>query len=87
MATLLDNPAGSENTPRVHYVDARGLRCPVPIMKVTVAMQGVKPGEEIQVLADCPTFERDIRSYCDRHKLTLLWLRKELSHLNCRVRR
>ncbi len=87
MATLLDNPTETGKTPRVHFVDARGLRCPVPIMKITVAMQSVKPGEEVQAIADCPTFERDVRSYCDRHKLTLLWIRKESAHTTCRVRR
>ena len=31
----------------------------------------------LEILGDCPTFEKDIRAWCDRLKKTLLWVRDE----------
>jgi len=37
----------------------------------------MKPGDLLEVVADCPTFEKDIREWCTRAKKTLLWVRDE----------
>jgi tRNA 2-thiouridine synthesizing protein A len=47
-------------------LDCRGLKCPVPALKMTVAVmtKKVNPGDTLEVLADCDTFERDVREWC-----------------------
>jgi tRNA 2-thiouridine synthesizing protein A len=37
----------------------------------------MKPGDVLEVIADCPTFEKDVRDWCARAKKTLLWVRDE----------
>ncbi|MDD2851132.1 MAG: sulfurtransferase TusA family protein [Desulfuromonadaceae bacterium] len=57
--------------------DARGLKCPQPTLKITVMSVKMKPGDILEVTADCPTFEKDVRDWCLRAKKTLLWIKPE----------
>ena len=56
----------------VHKLDATGLRCPQPILKITIMMPEMNPGDVLEVSADCDSFESDVRTWCDRLKKTLL---------------
>lgn len=58
-------------------LDAVGLKCPQPVLKITVAMTDIEPGDTLEVVGDCPTFEKDIRTWCERLKKPLLWMRNE----------
>jgi tRNA 2-thiouridine synthesizing protein A len=58
-------------------VDAMGLRCPQPILKLAVVIIDHPKGTIIEMVADCPTFEKDIRAWCERRKLTVLSVRGE----------
>ena len=60
-------------------LDARGLRCPQPTLKIAVLATKLTPGEDLEVLADCPSFEADVRDYCRRSGKVLLWIRDEPS--------
>ncbi|RPJ58715.1 MAG: sulfurtransferase TusA family protein [Acidobacteria bacterium] len=53
-------------------IDAKGLRCPQPVLKIAAKMPEMKAGDILVVEADCPTFEQDVRKWCDRMKKTLL---------------
>ncbi len=55
-----------------HVLDASGLKCPQPVLKLAVRATTVPPGDVLEVLGDCPTFERDIRVWCERLGKTLL---------------
>jgi TusA-related sulfurtransferase len=46
-------------------------------MKVTVLANRLKPGDVIEVTADCPTFEKDVRDWSTRTKKTILWIKDE----------
>ncbi len=61
----------------VLQLDARGLKCPQPTLKITVMSVRMKPGDVLEVVADCPTFELDVRAWCSRTQKTLLWVRDE----------
>lgn len=61
----------------VQVLDARGLKCPQPTLKITVLASKMKPGDVLEVVANCPTFEKDVRDWCTRAKKTLLWLKVE----------
>ena len=53
-------------------IDAKGLRCPQPVLKIAARMPEMKAGDILVIEADCPTFEEDVRKWCDRMKKTLL---------------
>jgi TusA-related sulfurtransferase len=45
-------------------VDARGTRCPVPVIELAKALPGVAVGEVVEVLADDPAARVDIPVWC-----------------------
>ena len=59
-------------------LDLRGLRSPQPTLKMTVESRTMtESGETMEVLADCPTFENDVKGWCARMGKTLLWIKDE----------
>jgi TusA-related sulfurtransferase len=58
-------------------LDALGLKCPQPVLKIAAKSAEMVNGDTLEVLADCPTFEKDVRLWCERTKKTLLWVREE----------
>lgn len=52
-------------TPDVR-LDACGLQCPGPIMKVYSALSEMKPGQTLEVTATDPAFAGDVESWCKR---------------------
>lgn len=69
----------------VHVLDARGLKCPQPTLKITAMAVKMKPGDILEVIADCPTFEKDVREWCARSKKVLLWIKQEGSAKRCQI--
>lgn len=61
----------------VHLIDARGLRCPQPVLKITAQAVKTQAGDVIEAIGDCPTFEKDIRDWCGRTRKVLLWIKDE----------
>ncbi len=47
-----------------HQLDARGLLCPMPVIKTQNAIQQLKVGDQIRVLATDPGVLHDIPSWC-----------------------
>ena len=47
-------------------LDMLGMKCPQPVLKIAVKAPDMKPGDILEVLGDCPTFERDVRVWCER---------------------
>jgi tRNA 2-thiouridine synthesizing protein A len=48
-------------------VDARGLRCPLPVLKTEKAIARLASGEALTVLATDPVARIDIPLFCRRH--------------------
>jgi tRNA 2-thiouridine synthesizing protein A len=61
----------------LHKLDATGLRCPQPILKITIMMPEMNPGDVLEVSANCDSFESDVRTWCERLKKTLLAITKD----------
>jgi len=53
-------------------LDARGLKCPMPVLKVVSMAPKIPDGDILEVAGDCPTFEQDIRRWCERESKTML---------------
>ena len=47
-------------------LDAMGLKCPEPVLKVAARAKTIPEGSILEVVADCPNFENDVRKWCDR---------------------
>ena len=56
-------------------LDAKGLNCPLPILKTKVVLNKMRPGEILFVEATDPHAEIDFEAYCARS-------RHELIHVN-----
>ena len=61
----------------VEVLDTLGLKCPQPVLKIAVMAPDMKSGDILEVLGDCPTFEKDVRTWCDRLGKTLLSVKEE----------
>jgi len=66
-------------------IDARGLKCPQPQLRMSMESHSMNQGDIIEVVADCSTFEADVRGWCQRTKKALLWFRKEGAVKRCQV--
>jgi len=58
-------------------LNATGLRCPQPVLRVAAKMPEMQQGDILEVSGDCPTFEEDIRKWCERMRKTLLAVNTE----------
>ena len=47
-----------------HSLDARGLLCPLPVLKVQKRMRALPKGEVLSVLTDDPAAAIDVPHYC-----------------------
>ena len=48
----------------VRTIDARGLQCPGPIMRLATELETMKAGEAVSILATDPGFVSDIGAWC-----------------------
>ena len=56
-----------------HTLDALGLKCPQPILKVAIKAKELQPGDVLEVLADCHSFPQDVEAWCQKTGKTLLY--------------
>ncbi|MFB3851277.1 MAG: sulfurtransferase TusA family protein [Acidobacteriota bacterium] len=61
----------------IYKIDATGLRCPQPVLKLAVEAPNLPEGTIVEISGDCPTFESDIKNWCDRKKKTVLSVKVE----------
>jgi len=67
-------------------VDCKGLKCPQPSLRMLTEAKTMANGDIMEVVADCPTFEDDVRSWCGQTNRALLWIRQEGATKRCQVR-
>lgn len=53
-------------------LDARGLKCPLPVIRVRKKIDELKPGDILLVMADDPGAKRDFPAFCKETGHTLL---------------
>jgi peroxiredoxin family protein/rhodanese-related sulfurtransferase/TusA-related sulfurtransferase len=68
-------------------VDASGLQCPGPIMKLFTAVKAMNYGETIRIRATDPAFEEDIRAWCSKTGNPLVSLSGTAGELNAVIRK
>lgn len=69
-------------------LDARGLKCPTPTLMMTnsIMKKEVQPGDTLSVTADCPTFEADVRNWCNTMKKVLILYKEEQGFKRAEIR-
>jgi len=50
----------------VALLDARGLRCPLPVLRTRERLKGLPDGSRLDVLADDPLARLDMQAFCAR---------------------
>ena len=53
-------------------LDARGLNCPLPILKTKKALSGLSSGETLKVIATDPGSVKDMTAFCSQTGHSLL---------------
>ncbi|MFH1411434.1 MAG: sulfurtransferase TusA family protein [Candidatus Omnitrophota bacterium] len=66
-------------------VDAIGLKCPQPILKLATKSVEMKTGDILEISGDCPTFELDIRTWCGRLNKTVISVKEESGAKICQI--
>jgi TusA-related sulfurtransferase len=63
-AYTLRKAGGAQTTPIAHVtLDMRGVSCPGPILQAKKLLDGMKAGEVLQLVSDCPGSVSDIQSW------------------------
>lgn len=61
---LIQRAGGANATPIAHVMlDMRGVSCPGPIVQAKKLLEGMKAGEVLQLVSDCPGSADDIKSW------------------------
>jgi tRNA 2-thiouridine synthesizing protein A len=79
---LPDTPA-----PEARLLDARGLRCPQPVLMLAAAMDEVDPDDVVELWADDPAAKVDVPVWCRMRRQELQGLDQFDSAVRFRVRR
>lgn len=67
----------SKNVKPNRTLDCLGLYCPEPVFRVRLELDKMKIGEVVEVLADDPAAEEDIKSLTKRLEQQLLSINKQ----------
>lgn len=72
-AYSLKKAGGATSTPVAHVtLDMRGVSCPGPIVQAKKLLDGMKAGEVLQLVSDCPGSVDDIQSWSSATAVELL---------------
>jgi tRNA 2-thiouridine synthesizing protein A len=68
-------------------VDARGLYCPLPVLRLARALRRQPAGRVARLLATDPVSVQDVEVFCREQRATLLDSRREADVFAFRVRK
>ena len=63
-----------------HVLDAKGLLCPLPVLKARKRLQALSSGAVLEVLADDPAAIVDIPHFCAEAGHALIEQREDVAH-------
>lgn len=72
-------------TAATHTLDASGLLCPLPVIRVQDRIKGMASGEVLEVLATDPGTRHDIPAWCRVHGHQLVESKQNGEHLQFRI--
>ena len=69
------------------FLDAKGLKCPIPVLRARRAMKPLDPGDVLAVEATDPTSVQDFRAFCETTGDELLESREDDGVYHFRIRK
>jgi tRNA 2-thiouridine synthesizing protein A len=69
-----------------HELDARGLLCPMPVIRTQNRIADLAPGDTLEVRASDPGALHDIPAWCRVHGHEVIESRREQNDIIVRVR-
>ena len=67
--------------------DFKGLKCPLPVLKTKRALNNHSNGEVIEIIADDPAANLDLKHFCEVSGNILLQVIKKNKNLNCFIKK
>lgn len=74
---MTDAPSTVQQPPPPRRLDARGLHCPLPILRTRKTLNAMAPGEELLVEATDPASVIDFKHFCNTTDNALVECRLE----------
>ena len=68
-------------------LDAKGMKCPLPVLRARKAMKGLPPGGTLEVLATDPSAPQDFVNFCETTGHELLENRQDGDLFVLRIRK
>ncbi|MGQ9465210.1 MAG: sulfurtransferase TusA family protein, partial [bacterium] len=90
---IIDFPARINIITRGDYMDtkktldARGLSCPMPIVKLSQTIKEMDLGDIIEVLASDPSFVPDVEAWCRKTGQTLIEINETPNLIKAYIRK
>ena len=67
--------------------DFRGLKCPLPVLKTKRALKEIGKGEIIEILADDPAANLDLKHFCEVSGNNLIKISKKENNIHCLIQK
>ena len=74
-------------TENLHTLDARGLNCPLPILRTKKAMKTMQSGELLEIVSTDPGSVKDLDAFCSQTGNELLSSEEAGGEFKFRVRK
>lgn len=60
----MNTPEPTHSDPHTIILDARGWRCPMPVIRMEAALRRLTSGKRLKIIADDPVAAVDIPHFC-----------------------
>jgi tRNA 2-thiouridine synthesizing protein A len=74
-------------TENVHTLDARGLNCPLPILRTKKSLAAMQAGEIVEITATDPGSVKDLDSFCSQTGNEMLSSQADKDEFHFRIRK
>ena len=71
----------------IKVFDFKGLKCPLPVLKTKRALKEIEKGEMIEVLADDPAANLDLKHFCEVSGNNLIKISKKENNIHCLIQK
>ena len=71
----------------LHTLDARGLNCPLPILRTKKALTALQAGEILEITATDPGSVKDLDSFCSQTGHEMLLSQETHGEFHFRIRK
>jgi tRNA 2-thiouridine synthesizing protein A len=83
-----EKPTNIKNAfPTAKVLDARNLKCPMPIIKISQVITQIDGEEILEVMATDPAFEGDVKAWCCKTKNEFVSFEKGANYFTAKIRR